>query len=284
MKHSSYILLNLNGKHWTCSTPSTCWIRFGSVLQFVLAHCWTLICQCGARWNLRPSSSQYSHRGQLYLGILGTFVPLKALNHCCHLNHWNDCFHYSVWHSAFPGSGSMSLSLLSTSDHLVRRLLFASRSCWGLPGREKIKPNFSLIWDYSTYIWPTDSLNRNFWAKIDSEGFVWNRWGHIALLALPKLDQKWKPQVPEIVEFWLSCPHVAWSFDCWVIGQNQYARRIMKDKSGEVPWWYDYGKDWQVPTKAALSPNRFDIVSLCSSSALFIWYLPHVSWCLFTMS
>ena len=65
-----------------------------------------------------------------------------------------------------PGSGSMSLSLLSTSDHLVRRLLFASRSCWGLPGREKIKPNFSLIWDYSTYIWPTDSLNRNFWAKI----------------------------------------------------------------------------------------------------------------------
>ena len=165
MKHSSYILLNLNGKHWTCSTPSTCWIRFGSVLQFVLAHCWTLICQCGACWNLRPSSSRYSYRGQLYLGILGTFVPLKALNHCCHLNHWNDCFH-SVWHSAFPGSGSMSLSLLSTSDHLVRRLLFASRSCWGLPGREKIKPNFSLIWDYSTYIWPTDSLNRNFWAKI----------------------------------------------------------------------------------------------------------------------
>ena len=96
MKHSSYILLNLNGKHWTCSTPSTCWIRFGSVLQFVLAHCWTLICQCGARWNLRPSSSRYSYRGQLYLGILGTFVPLKALNHCCHLNHWNDCFH-SVW-------------------------------------------------------------------------------------------------------------------------------------------------------------------------------------------
>ena len=41
-----------------------------------------------------------------------------------------------------PGSGSMSLSLLSTSDHLVRRLLFASRSCWGLPGREKSSQTF----------------------------------------------------------------------------------------------------------------------------------------------
>ncbi len=288
MKHSSYNLPNLNGKHWTCSLAQllqlvefTSVLRFGSSILTGSSELWAVsvairVETCAklfTSWPVVPWNPWN------FCSPCEPWLPFEPLEPLLPLLSLTQCFPWphepleSLEHKWPLGSQAAS----PVCKSLMLGIAKSGRS------QAKLLANLGLQRQSRS----TDLANRNFWATINSEGFVWNRWGMLGLYCFTRFTlqvlerlghQNWTRNGSHTCarNTWIliklpACSMIIWSLR--VIDQKQYARRIMNDKSGEVPLWYDYGKHWQVPTKAALSPNRFEIVSLCSSSA-FIWYLP----------